>query len=749
MWYAITMHTFVIQKHPKTLYMADKEASVWDSVAKGAKSVAKDAANLVINSYLWEAGRKLTFSKEDNALIEKVEKEVNAVKWSPIYTILKSTGMISEDKASLAMRWLNSRWDTNDGREWAIKLLKALDDYKKWTLTILTYSKEKWYQTEELSKYESIVKNDTTKMNTWLMKWFYELRWTKMSFDESTWKKIWLYILSRNWESRLLQGIPEAKQPLIEIWKKEKEKEEIELTEISNDILKKIKVENPKIELLLRNTELKLKADGKGIDASAIIAEFEKNGEKLTIKQIEEKFKELAETLKRNWEALIKESKDQLKKIPGNPKTLREVGIRNIPYTQDGKTIDISGDLIDNCDPKRAREMIIAIEKFQKTLDKSSKDFNEKNKVLESIKWVLVGIGEWKKLIWHSGETALVASEAKKHREKWWTRETFVEPKVEFLQTANTLATARAQQESTRSDLKEYNINTLEQAEKRLAELVELWNKKPLNEKDAYLKKLLEQFIRDNIAIAREQQIAEKTLGKAQAREIFTQTNQFISGNPTEKYDFKALEKIATLTDPESTPWQKKLARMEPGQSISMSKFMEWEMSESSIRSSSEISSIDISMSPDGTYNIPLLKEKNLTKPQVQEYISNISLYANIGLSQFIPHIPLITEQLRKKWINTSMDGNTGTGEQQKVLKEVYTLLFGKKLETSSLWDVERAFSSSLWNPENMKNAMQHTLKVHKLISESGQPIAADTLKRWIQSSNEWIPTSIDPLTNI
>ena len=67
-------------------------------------------------------------------------------------------------------------------------------------------------------------------------------------------------------------------------------------------------------------------------------------------------------------------------------------------------------------------------------------------------------------------------------------------------------------------------------------------------------KKLLEQFIRDNIAIAREQQIAEKTLGKAQAREIFTQTNQFISGNPTEKYDFKALEKIATLTDPESTP---------------------------------------------------------------------------------------------------------------------------------------------------------------------------------------------------
>lgn len=43
-----------------------------------------------------------------------------------------------------------------------------------------------------------------------------------------------------------------------------------------------------------------------------------------------------------------------LKKIPGNPKTLREVGITNIPYTVDGKTVDISNDLIGNVDPQRA-----------------------------------------------------------------------------------------------------------------------------------------------------------------------------------------------------------------------------------------------------------------------------------------------------------------------------------------------------------------------------------------------------------
>lgn len=746
MWYDITMHTFGIQKHPKILYMADKESSVWDSVAKGAKSVAKDAANLAINSYLWEAGRKLTFSKEDNALIEKVEKEVNAVKWTPIYTILKSTGMISEDKASLAMRWLNSRWDTNDGREWAIKLLKALEDYKKWTLTILTYSKEKWYQTEELSKYESIVKNDTTKMNTWLMKWFYELRWTKMSFDESTWKKIWLYILSRNWESRLLQGIPEAKQPLIEIWKKEKEKEEIELTEISNDILKKIKVENPKIELLLTNTELKLKADGKTIDISWIISEFEKTGDKLSIDQIEKKFSELAKKLKSNWEALIKEWKDQLKKIPGNPKTLREVGIKNIPYTIDGKTIDISDNSIANADPEKAGTMILAITKYQKTIDKNTKDYNEKNTVLENIKQVLVKIQEWKKIAWQAGQANRVASEAKKHKEKWWNRENFSIPKDEVLQVVDKLAVARTQQESTRWDLKEYGITTLEQAEKKFKELWEKWT---LTKDESYLKKLLEQFIRDNITIAREQQAAEKILGKKEAQEIFTETNRFVSGNPTEKYDFKALEKIATLADPESLPWDKNLARMEPWQTLSMDKFMEWWDWSSSLAYSPELASIDIQMNQDGSYNIPLLRESHLSEDQVREYRTNIWLYANIWLSQFIPHIPIITEELRRKWINTSMDGSTWTTEQQKVLKEIYTLLFGKKLETTNLWEVERAFGSSLWNPENMKNAIQHTLKVHKLIGESGQPIARDTLKNWIRTSSESAPNTIDPLVNI
>ncbi len=52
----------------------------------------------------------------------------------------------------------------------------------------------------------------------------------------------------------------------MELGAKEAKKEETELTNITTNILKKIKLENPKIEQLLKNTALKVKPDGKTID---------------------------------------------------------------------------------------------------------------------------------------------------------------------------------------------------------------------------------------------------------------------------------------------------------------------------------------------------------------------------------------------------------------------------------------------------------------------------------------------------
>lgn len=86
-----------------------------------------------------------------------------------------------------------------------------------------------------------------------------------------------------------------------------KSREAIKLDIIAKNILEKIQTNRPDIAKLLKNTELQMKPDGKTIDVSGIIASFEIDGNKLTIKQIEEKFAELAKKMKKNGELLITE----------------------------------------------------------------------------------------------------------------------------------------------------------------------------------------------------------------------------------------------------------------------------------------------------------------------------------------------------------------------------------------------------------------------------------------------------------
>ena len=70
---------------------------------------------------------------------------------------------------------------------------------------------------------------------------------------------------------------------------------------------------------------------------------------------------------------------------------------------------------------------------------------------------------------------------------------------------------------------------------------------------------------------------------------------------------------------------------------------------QSSIMHAPELQNINISKNPDGTYNIPTFNATRITKKQVEEYKKNTSMYAELGLSQFIPHIPLISAELRAK----------------------------------------------------------------------------------------------------
>ena len=109
-----------------------------------------------------------------------------------------------------------------------------------------------------------------------------------------------------------------------------------------------------------------------------------------------------------------------------------------------------------------------------------------------------------------------------------------------------------------------------------------------------------------------------------------------------------------------------------------------------------ELTSIRISMNQDGTYDIPFFQAKNISKEQVEEYKEDALMYAELGLSQFIPFIPRITDELRMGGVTTSIDGQMGTMEQQQILKYLYRLLFGKEITSTNLADVKRAFFTSL-----------------------------------------------------
>mgnify|MGYP005607122513 FL=1 len=68
------------------------------------------------------------------------------------------------------------------------------------------------------------------------------------------------------------------------------------------------------------------------------------------------------------------------------------------------------------------------------------------------------------------------------------------------------------------------------------------------------IKAQLYSQIQANIRAAQVVKNYEGLLTKEDIESVFTDANRFISDNPNEKINFQALDKIATLTDPESTP---------------------------------------------------------------------------------------------------------------------------------------------------------------------------------------------------
>ncbi len=567
------------------------------------------------------------------------------------------------------------------------------------------------------------------------MKGLYSLRWTGMWFEETTWKQIGLYIYDRKSSSKLVTWWEQANiDALAKLWLEEKANKEIALQASLGSTFN-----DPKFKKFLEEKWIlinnKLDIDGK-------LKKLKE--EKVSIKGIESYFNWLGGRLLNEAEMIMKQSKEFAKEKQFDKKSLSSLWISWILSKdgKDGKTSDISGRLIAELNLQECKDATIGLDTWVTKLDKSAPDYKEKVQLISDIKEFLKSkILAFQKQA-DAQQANITGKKAWEDAKKWVTGEKFEAPDQKVLDAAADIGTARFQQESTKESLREYGITSLEQAEKKLNSLN---GKTNLTQEELYLKKLLEQFIRDNIGVARELSLAEKTLWTEYARDIFTSSNQFISKDFKEKYNFDHLSEIAMRTDPESTPGEKELARLKPWESLSMESFIEDGNGNNSAYDVPEISNCNIVKGSNGIYSIDWVSEaRNLTKEVLKEYVETIRLYAEIWLSQFIPHIALISGELQKQWVSTKLDGHSDAMEQQKLLKSLFKMLFGKEIITSSLWNVKQAFSSALGNPTNPRNSMQEILREkHHLIRESNWRIDWEVLKNWMQSKKETDPQDI------
>ncbi len=634
--------------------------------------------------------------------------------------LLKATGIIEEwiiSNSRILKRFVDWSW-----RSGAMAIIKAFEAAENGKIQIVTFSGNN-YKAQSLDTYREEVKKNPEKVNIWAIPWLIKLQeqWrSQLSLWKETWENISVYCYNKNWNTRIIGGNIEIATFMGKIYGEKKVKEERNLANIINTLLPGIEKDDPRLAELLRKSNLKRNPNGT-IDADEAI----KNMKITDVNQIPWEFWKIADTLKKEATEIRKIYIDIAKSI--SIKTLADL---KISWMEKWEALDREFTVFSESEIRKYTPII------QDHLKTISDPTQKKN--IQNILTVLVSRGKELEIIRLAADakrkenaSRQILAKNPQIKPEQLGKELNSTEEQEKAKYAQDVAVARTQSNDQLDTLKENKIYTIEQAQSKLQELEQKWE---LTKEEQILRSKLIWYIKAKIDEAQVFKSIEWLLTKEDKEWVFADINRFVSNNPTEQYNFKALERIAIFTDPESSIWARHFAKMEPGQTLSMAEFVVGEL-RSPISSAPEISGISVSMNSSGSYDIPTLSASNLSKEQVREYMTNVTLYADMWLSQLIPHLTMLTGELRNKWVNTALDGESNTMEQQQVLKALYSQLFGKEVISSSLGDVERAYSSALGNPINMRDAMQYVLKTHHLISESGQSIAPDSLQKWLREN--------------
>ncbi len=624
------------------LFQIDKESWIFDK----ATTFAKWAVNIVTDS------DALSLAMKTRDAIDEAEKSSDPTVKKTL-ELLMATWTIQMwlmDRARVVARF--SDWS---GKSWAQAILSAFEQAKKWVMSIVLYSQEK-YTPMSMSEYEQRVSDYPEELNTWVVTWLLDLykKGSSLWFKENTWSNISLYCADRGWKTKIIWTNMEVAKTLGALYGKRKASEEWKLTNIIQAELKDLTKDNPLLLEKLTKHNLSYTEQGT-IDAKKFIEEMNVTD----IDDIPKKFEVLGIEL-------LKDAKDILKVV----RTMTEASSYK----------NISELWITNLDPRLSKipfytykrsDILFVLPELQSKKNALTPD-DPKRREIESLMRALISLDISIQYRIDAADVNNKAAQAKNtikkiknlgkipSKEEIWKELDLKESQKES--TAVRLITEKRDSSERSIDLlQKHGISDYSGASKRLA-LLE--NKLVLSIEEESLKLQLTEYIKRKNSEAQVFASLKSEFWKEKTEELFIETNRFISGDPYESYDFRALEKIAIMTDPESTDEDRALASMTPSTPplrLSSSEEFDTSLSVWSTPLYAVSAGDGLIYIADKSGN-PLLETK-LHPYQVESVKKEIELMQSIGMESLIPLLPQLSNLVWGSYRVNGFDGDLSSGE--------------------------------------------------------------------------------------
>lgn len=641
----------------------------------------------------------------------------------------------------------------NLGDKWRLTMIqKVIQNGFQWKDTIIIFSNNGWYAVKSVQEYNNEVLWDITKFNKNVFNSIFSSPQNLIKYQNTispkNWSDLWLYFESRQWNSKLLDGInPILYKKFFEwlvISRKAEERKKIDpmIAQVRTQFSESKEVQKG-MKLLLEKSWIHFD-ESWNVDIDRVIWEIinKKEKEWLTeadaikhlqwdLEELSKKTGELARSIKSErskllqeigWEGTTVGKFEELKSI-----TIKTKGV-------DGKDVDLKNTAIITLTKDQAEQVLATI---SSSLDKNT--ISPKIAKLIITLWLQAKYGEMKRA---EGSIRKLATEVKSwninitKKTTWENVVTISEVSRAKILWAAKVTEQSANIEDTANLLKwTLNIKSLEEAQ---VELRNLRNKWILTQEDKEKEALLMAYINKNIELAYTHKSLSKSIWEQEARILFQEyyeVGRWQTLKNGEKIEFGKWNDITDTMKREEKfdGIPHTITDLPIWKTENIEKFLDIPGAAGSYP---ELQSIEVTKLQNGQYMIKNITNSPVSEAEVKEYIDIFKHYSDVWLTQLIPHLPFIIDEFRIQWFDVQVDGTNDIKKHEILLGEVFKKLFKKEIPTWNLQIIKDSFRSKLWDPTNMRNAMQRILQESWLITTQDTWIKTDTLRNWFRGNN-------------